>query len=371
MNHPWIANRTRSFDSSGIRKVFDLATQMKDPINLSIGQPDFEVPEEVRAACIEAIESGNNCYALTQGMPVLREKIQAKIDQQYGHSDRKLFVSSGTSGGLVLALLALVNPGDEVIFFDPYFVMYQPLVELVGGVPIPIDTYPDFRIDLQRVADAVTARTKMIIMNSPANPTGVTCSQEEIKGLAQLAAERNIAILSDEIYSHFSYDTPFESPALYNEQAIVIDGFSKSHAMTGWRVGYVHGPETLIDEMAKLQQYSFVCAPQPAQWASAVALDIDVTEHIQNYRRKRDLLVNGISDLYEIVPPGGAFYAFPRTPWGTGTEFVTQAIENNLLIIPGNIFSQHDTHFRISYAAEDSTIERGVEVLRRLAKKHP
>jgi aspartate aminotransferase/aminotransferase len=211
----------------------------------------------------------------------------------------------------------------------------------------------------------------MIIMNSPANPTGVTCSQEEIKGLAQLAAERNIAILSDEIYSHFSYDTPFESPALYNEQAIVIDGFSKSHAMTGWRVGYVHGPETLIDEMAKLQQYSFVCAPQPAQWASAVALDIDVTEHIQNYRRKRDLLVNGISDLYEIVPPGGAFYAFPRTPWGTGTEFVTQAIENNLLIIPGNIFSQHDTHFRISYAAEDSTIERGVEVLRRLAKKHP
>ena len=371
MNHPWIANRTRSFDSSGIRKVFDLATQMKDPINLSIGQPDFEVPEEVRAACIEAIESGKNGYALTQGMPVLREKIQAKIDQQYGHSDRKLFVSSGTSGGLVLALLALVNPGDEVIFFDPYFVMYQPLVELVGGVPIPIDTYPDFRIDLQRVADAVTTRTKMIIMNSPANPTGVTCSQEEIKGLAQLAAERNIAILSDEIYSHFSYDTPFESPALYDEQAIVIDGFSKSHAMTVWRVGYVHGPETLIDEMAKLQQYSFVCAPQPAQWASAVALDIDVTEHIQNYRRKRDLLVNGISDLYEIVPPGGAFYAFPRTPWGTGTEFVTQAIENNLLIIPGNIFSRHDTHFRISYAAEDSTIERGVEVLRRLAKKHP
>ncbi len=368
MSHPWIADRTRSFDSSGIRKVFNLAARMKDPINLSIGQPDFDVPQEVRRACIDAIESGKNGYALTQGMPVLREKLQKRIDDEYGHADRSVFVSSGTSGGLVLALLSIVNPGDEVIVFDPFFVMYQPLVELVGGVPVMIDTYPDFRIDVGRVARAVTERTKLILLNSPANPTGVVTRANEIRELAELAAERDVALLSDEIYRQFCYDEPFVSPAAYNERTIVIDGFSKSHAMTGWRLGFAHGPTEVIDTMVKLQQYTFVCAPQPAQWAGAVAMDVEVTAHIGDYRRKRDMVFDGLSDLYEIVKPAGAFYAFPQCPWGTGTEFVTRAIENDLLIIPGNIFSRRDTHFRISYAADDAVLERGIEVLRRMAR---
>ena len=172
MLHPWIAQRTTTFDSSGIRKVFDLAAQMKDPINLSIGQPDFDVPEPVRLACIDAIQSRKNGYTLTQGMPVLREKLQRQVDAEFGHADRKVFVSSGTSGGLVLTMLSLVNPGDEVIIFDPFFVMYQPLVSLVGGTSVLIDTYPDFRIDLNRVAEAITPKTKLILLNSPANPTG-------------------------------------------------------------------------------------------------------------------------------------------------------------------------------------------------------
>ena len=151
MKHPWIADRTRAFDSSGIRKVFDLAAQMKDPINLSIGQPDFDVPKPVRDACIDAIRSGRNGYALTQGMPVLRDKLQQQVDDRYGHEDRQVFVASGTSGGLLLAMLSLVNPGDEVIVFDPFFVMYEPLVTLVGGRVVSIDTYPDFKIDLNRV----------------------------------------------------------------------------------------------------------------------------------------------------------------------------------------------------------------------------
>jgi aspartate/methionine/tyrosine aminotransferase len=215
----------------------------------------------VREACIQAIRSGKNSYSLTQGAPCLREKLQAQIDAEYGHADRKVFVSSGTSGGLVLAMLSLVNPGDEVIIFDPYFVMYEPLVSLVGGRAVLIDTYPDFRIDLQRVADAVTPRTKLILLNSPANPTGVTATHDEIRGLADLAAQRNIALLSDEIYRAFLYDGPFDSPARYNEQTIVIDGFSKSHAMTGWRVGFAHGPSAVIDTMVKLQQYSFRVRP--------------------------------------------------------------------------------------------------------------
>lgn len=368
MPHPWIADRTASFDSSGIRKVFDLAAQMKDPINFSIGQPDFDVPEPVRKACIEAIQSRKNGYALTQGMPVLRDKLQAQVDAQYGTGQRKVFVSSGTSGGLVLTMWSLVNPGDEVIIFDPFFVMYEALVKLVGGVPVWIDTYPDFRIDVDRVREAITPRTKMILLNSPANPTGVTATREEISGLAQLAREKNIALVSDEIYSHFCFDEPFVSPAQFNDQTIVIDGFSKSHAMTGWRLGFAHGPPELIDTMVKLQQYSFVCAPQPVQWAGAVAMDVDVSDYVAAYRRKRDLLVEGLSDCYEVVKPGGAFYIFPKAPRGSGTDFVRQAIDNNLLIIPGNIFSRRDTHFRIAYAADDRIIQRGIEVLRKMAK---
>ncbi|MCA9147590.1 MAG: aminotransferase class I/II-fold pyridoxal phosphate-dependent enzyme, partial [Planctomycetales bacterium] len=180
---------------------------------------------------------GKNAYALTQGMPVLREKLQSQVDAEYGHPDRKLFVSSGTSGGLSLAMWSLINPGDEVIIFDPYFVMYPSLTKLVGGVPVLIDTYPDFRIDIEKVRNAISPRTKMILLNSPANPTGVVAQEEEVRALAELCAERNIVLLSDEIYRSFCYDEPFVSPARLNDKVIVIDGFSKSHAMTGWRLG--------------------------------------------------------------------------------------------------------------------------------------
>ena len=361
-----IAARMAHFDSSGIRKVFDMASQMRNPINLSIGQPDFEVPLEVKRAAIEAIESNKNGYALSQGMPVLREKLQQRVDTEYQHADRQVFVTSGTSGGLVLALLALVNPGDEVIVFDPYFVMYPALVELAGGVCIKVGTYPSFHLDLDRLRAVITPRTKLILFNSPSNPTGVVATEAEIRELANMAAERGIALVSDEIYRAFCHE-PFVSPARFNPETLVIDGFSKTYGVTGWRLGFAHGPRAVIDAMLKLQQYTFVCAPQPAQWAGAVALDVDMSSHITDYRRKRDRLLSGLGDLYEIVTPGGAFYAFPKAPWGTGGEFVAEAIRHELLIIPGGIFSTRDTHFRISYAASDATIDRGVEVLRQLA----
>ncbi len=206
----------------------------------------------------------------------MRERLKADIDHRYGHEDRDVFISSGTSGGLVLTMLSLVNPGDEVIVFDPYFVMYPPLIKLAGGTPVFINTYPDFRLDLARVEAAITPRTKLILFNSPGNPTGVTGSLDEVRGLAELAGRRGIALLSDEIYSQFAYDGQLLTPADYNPQTLVIDGFSKSHAMTGWRVGWVHGPREVIQTMIKLQQFSFVCAPQPAQWAGLAAMDIDM-----------------------------------------------------------------------------------------------
>lgn len=366
----WLADRTRLFDSSGIRKVFDLAAKLKDPINLSIGQPNFDVPAPVRQAAIDAIQSGKNGYSLTQGLPLLREKIHARVQQEFGHDDRETFVTSGTSGGLMLALMVLLNPGEEVIVFDPCFVMYDALSAITGAKVVHVDVYPDFQIDLNRVEAAITPRTKAIIFNSPANPTGAVANEDTVRGLAELAARRNIVLISDEIYRAFCYDGPFVSPAKYNPQTLVIDGFSKMYGMPGWRLGFAHGPSAIIHEMIKLQQYSFVCAPHPLQWAGAVALDVDMSEQIAAYRRKRDMIVAGLADDYELQRPGGAFYAFPKAPWGTGTEFVTQAIEQHqLLVIPGGVFSRRDTHFRISYAADDRVIERGIDALRKLARQ--
>lgn len=364
----WISERSKGFDSSGIRKMFDLAAKLKNPINLSIGQPDFDVPEEVRAALVDAVQSGKNGYSQTQGMPVLREKLQAEVDQEFGHDDRQVFVASGTSGGLFLSVLSMVNPGDEVIYFDPYFVMYPAMLEMAGGKGVPVDIGPDFKIDVEKLEAAITDKTKMIILNSPSNPTGVCYSEQEIKAVAELADKKGIALVSDEIYSTFVYDQPHVSPAKFNPNTIVIDGFSKTYAMTGLRVGYVHAPRHLLQTMLKIQQYTFVCAPQPAQWAGAVAVDFDMTPYVARYREKRDRFIDGIKDHYEIVQPGGAFYIFPKLPWGTGQEFVEKAIENNMMVIPGSIFSDHDTHFRISYAADEAVLDRGIETLCRLAE---
>jgi aspartate aminotransferase/aminotransferase len=366
--HPWIAERTTTFDASGIRKVFDLAAKLKDPINLSIGQPDFDVPTEVQDAAVEAIRSGKNAYSPTQGIGPLREAIKQEVDSKYGHPDREVFVSSGTSGGLMLAMLSMVNPGDEVIYLDPFFVMYPALLKMCGGVAVPVDAYPDFQLDPDKIANAITPRTKMILVNSPANPTGVTATAEQLEAVAKLAAEKNIALLSDEIYSRCMYDEPFVSPAEFNPETIVIDGFSKSHAMTGWRVGFVHGPSEIISTMLKIQQYSFVCAPQPAQWGALRAMDVSLSGHLEDYRRKRDLICEGLAERFEFTTPGGAFYLFPKAPGGQGGEaFVHRAIERGLLVIPGKIFSARDTHFRVSFAAANETIEKGVRLLNELA----
>ncbi|HKI31082.1 MAG TPA: aminotransferase class I/II-fold pyridoxal phosphate-dependent enzyme [Gemmataceae bacterium] len=365
----WIADRMSHIESSGIRKVFELARSLKDPVNLSIGQPHFDVPEPVKAAAKDAIDRGLNAYTVTQGIPELRARIADDLRRQYGHADREVFITSGTSGGIVLALMCTVNPGDEVIVFDPYFVMYPHLIHLAGGTPKYVSTYPDFRIDVDRVRAAVTPRTKAILVNSPANPTGATADAGHLRDLARLAREKNVLLISDEIYRTFCYDEPFASPAVYNEDVLVIDGFSKSHGMTGWRLGFAHGPGRLIQEMIKLQQFTFVCAPSVVQWAGVTAWDTDVSGHVADYRRKRDRIVAGLKDRFEMVKPGGAFYVFPKAPWGSGSEFVAEAIRNSLLVIPGNVFSRQDTHFRISYAAEDRTIDRGIEILNRLARR--
>jgi len=365
----WIADRMRSIEMSGIRKMFELASSLKDPVNLSIGQPDFDVPQPIKAAAHAAIDQGFNGYTPTQGIAELREKLLADVQRLYPHADRELFATSGTSGGLVLALMTTVNPGDEVIVFDPYFVSYPHLVTLAGGTTVFVDTYPHGRIDIDRVKAALTPRTKAILFNSPANPTGVVYPQETVRDLARLADQRGILLISDEIYRAFCHDGPFHSPAEFNDSVLVVDGFSKTYGMTGWRLGFLHGPKKLVAEMIKLQQFTFVCAPSMVQHAALAASDHDTAAVVAKYQRKRDRVRDGLRDRFELFPPSGAFYVFAKAPWGTGTEFVAEAIQRNLLIIPGNVFSRRDTHFRVSYAAPERTIDQGVGILCQLARK--
>ncbi|MBV8381855.1 MAG: aminotransferase class I/II-fold pyridoxal phosphate-dependent enzyme, partial [Planctomycetaceae bacterium] len=206
MNDAWIADRMRLIEASGIRTAFDMSKTMKDPINLSIGLPDFDVVETVKAAAIEAIRVGHNAYTVTQGIPELRGKLQAAVDAEFRHADRQVLITSGTSGGLLLGLCCAVNPGDEVIIFDPYFVMYGNLVALAGGTTVLVETYPDFRINPARVAAAMTPRTKCVVVNSPANPTGAVASADEVRRLAELCRERGVLLISDEVYRAFCYD---------------------------------------------------------------------------------------------------------------------------------------------------------------------
>jgi aspartate/methionine/tyrosine aminotransferase len=365
----WIAERMNHIESSGIRKIFELAGTLKNPINLSIGQPDFDVPELIKSAAHAAIDRGANGYTITQGIGNLRTKIQDDIRKQFGHADREVTINSGTTGALMLALMCSINPGDEVIMFDPYFVIYPQLTSLAGGKPVFIDTYPDCLIDVSRVAAAITSRTKAIIVNSPANPTGVVHGGETLRDLARLADKHGLLLISDEIYRAFTYDQSFVSAAAFSQNVLVIDGFSKTYGMTGWRLSYAHGPSQLISEMNKLQQFTFVCAPSIVQHAGIAAWDYDYSEFTRIYRQKRDRIRDGLKAKFEIVDPAGSFYLFVKTPWGSGTEFVTEAIRNNLLIIPGNVFSRRDTHFRISYAASDEMIDRGIEMLNRLAAR--
>jgi len=364
-----VARRAAAFDSSGIRKAFDLAARLADPINLSIGQPDFAMPEAARAAAKAAIDAGRNGYTPTQGIGPLRERLEARARDETGQAGRRLLVTSGTSGGLVLALMALVDPGDEVIVFEPAFVMYRPLVEFLGGRVVAIDTAPEFTVDLDRVATAITPRTKVILLNTPANPTGVVASADTVRDLAALADRHGVTIVSDELYRTLCYDAPFASPALHSERVVVLDGFSKSHAMTGWRVGWMHGPAEVIDACAMIQQYTFVCAPQVGQWAAVEALECPMDLPLAECRRKRDKLVAGLRDHYDFQVPGGAFYLYPRAPGGSGKAFAERAVaEERLIVVPGTVFGSADTHFRIAYTTDDATLDRGIEALLRLAR---
>ncbi|MSR17937.1 MAG: aminotransferase class I/II-fold pyridoxal phosphate-dependent enzyme [Phycisphaerales bacterium] len=375
-----VCDRARSIDASGIRRVFDLAAKMHNPINLSIGQPDFPVPDELKRAAVEAILSDRNGYSVTQGVHELRTAIERHLRSDVGWevgSDMGVIVTSGTSGALLLAAMSVVGAGDEVIVPDPWFVAYPPLVQMCGGTVVACDTYPDFRLTAARVEPLLRPRTKMVIACSPSNPCGTVMTQSELSELAELCASRGVLLLSDEIYNGFVYagsreDGRAPSPARTHRDLLLVRGFGKNYGCTGWRLGFAAGPRQLIEQMAKFQQYSFVCAPTPLQSAVAGVFDLDLSSLVTKFEGRRRMVMDRMSKVTKCVEPQGAFYAFVEVPTHLGqtaTQFVERAIAERVLVIPGSVFSSRDTHFRLSFAAPDAKLEEGLDILFRLMQK--
>lgn len=362
----WLADRVKVIESSGIRRVFDLGATLANPINFSIGQLDFPVPDAIREAAKRAIDDGANRYTPTQGIAPLRQAVAHKLERVNGLrvAVDDVLITAGSSGGIFLAFAAILNPGDEIIIPDPYFVMYPQLAAFFGATPIFVDTYPDFQLDPDQVRRAITRRTKAILINSPNNPTGAVYPEETLRQIAALAEAHGLLILSDEVYESFVYDgvRHFSVGSVY-PPTITLNAFSKSHALTGWRIGYATGPHHLIEKMKELQQYSFVCAPSFAQVAVLTALEIEPVEQIRAYQQRRDLIYEGLRERFPVVKPQGAFYIMPRVSGEDATAFVEEAIRHNVLLIPGQIFSNRRTHARISYAVPEETIREGVRIL--------
>ena len=361
-----ISDRLRNIKPSGVRRIFDLARHMKNPINLSIGEPDFDIPEPLKEEGIEWIRRGFNKYTPTQGIPELTEKIVSHLKKKGVHFE-EVMVTAGVTGGLLLTSLALINPGDEVIIPDPYFVMFEYQVLLMGGIPIFVDTYPDFRLREEEFAKKISKKTKFIIINSPNNPTGAIYPIDDLMMVVRIARERDLLVLSDDIYDNFVFDAP-SCPCIGQlyEKTLTLGGFSKSWAMTGWRLGYAAGPREIIQQMITLQQYTFSSVNSFAQKAAVKALDYNVEDYIQGYKRKREIIYEGLKEKFRVQKPQGAFYIFPEVPGGNGEAFVERAIHENLFIIPGSVFSKRNTHVRISFAASDETLLKGIEVLNRI-----
>ena len=386
-----LSDRTKSLSVSGIRRVFELGATLKNPIDLSIGQPDFPVPDALKRAAIEAIEQDRNAYSLTSGVLPLRRRCAEHLVDDIGwpnaderHDEVMISVTTGTSGALFLMNMVLLDrPEDEIIIPDPYFVAYEPMARFAGGRAVRCETYPDFRMTAERIEPLITQRTKAVLLNSPGNPTGVVLTQQECRDVLALCRDKGVLLVSDEIYDEFTFDdarerypsgmkcpSPCREPGSHRD-VLLIRGFGKTYGCTGWRLGYIAGPPAVVGEIAKLSQLSYVCAPTPFQHACVVSFDVDVSEQIAEYATRRQLVLDALGGVTDVPIPGGAFYVFIKIPERlglTGQQFFERCVERNLLLIPGAAFSARDTHVRISLAAPRERLQRGLDIVAELMR---
>ena len=365
-----LSKRIQKIESSGIRKVFDLAAKNKGKyVNFSIGQPHFDAPKKLKISAQKAISDNCNSYTPTKGILKLREEISKNLREtrKIKTNPDNIIVTAGTSGAIFLLFSSIFDPGEEVILPDPYFVMYQQVLNFLGVKIKYLDTYPDFHINPEKLEKLISPKTKAIILNSSNNPTGAVYTKKEIEKVIKIAKKNDLLIISDEIYDAYDYDRNFFSPASIYEKTIILSGFSKSHSITGWRIGYAYGPSKIIEAMNKLQQYTFVCAPSFSQYAMLGNIESIPKKEIANYKKKRNFVYENLKDLYKINIPEGAFYAFIKIPKDQ-KNFIEKLLKNNLLVVPGEVFSQKKGYFRISFAVLDEELKKGIEILKKAVK---
>ncbi len=372
-----IARRVNELAPSGIRAFFDLVLGMKDVISLGVGEPDFVTPWHVREAAIHSLEQGYTSYTSNKGMKELRQQIAVFLKSRHGLSydaEEEILITVGVSEALDLVMRAILNPGEKILIPDPYYVAYGPVVELAGGVPVflPTDLKGQFKITPAQVESAMTKGVKGVLINYPCNPTGASYTKKELEALARVFKKHDLIVLSDEIYDELTYDfehTAFPTlPDMY-ERTVYLNGFSKAHAMTGFRIGYACGPRDIIGGMTKIHQYTMLCVPITGQIAAVEALKSggmkDVAAMKKEYHRRRDFMVESLNAIgLECHKPQGAFYVFPsvKSTKESSMDFAKNLLQQQkVALVPGVAFGKScPGHVRISYASSYDNLKEAV-----------
>jgi aminotransferase len=384
--HSLISQRVNHISPSGIRKFFDLIVSMEGVISLGVGEPDFATPWHICEAAIYSLEKGYTMYTSNLGMPELRRELSRYLRESYNlvyDADKELLITVGVSEALDLAMRAILNPGDEVIMPDPCYVSYDSCVVLAGGSPIMVPTNQEnnFEISAADIEARVNNKTKAILIGYPANPTGAVMSREKLAQIAKVARRHRLLVISDEIYAKLVYGvehTCFATLPEMKEDTILLGGFSKAYAMTGWRIGYAAANEEIINSMNKIHQYTMLCAPIMGQIAAIEALragETNATEMVEEYNRRRRVIVKGLNDIgLACFEPRGAFYAFPSisVTGMTSDEFAERLlVEEKVAVVPGTAFGKcGEGYVRCCYATSLADIEEALSRMKRFVSKH-
>jgi aminotransferase len=382
----YLSKQVEQLKPSGIRRFFDLAAGMEGVISLGVGEPDFVTPWSICEASISSLERGYTAYTANAGLLELRQEIASYLYNEFHltyEASSEVIVTVGGSQALDVAMRAILDPGDEVIIPEPTFVSYAPLVSLAGGHAVPLETTvkTEFKLEAEELERMITPNTKALLLCSPNNPTGSLLSKEELEKIAAIVKKHDVLVISDEIYAELTYDGVHCSIASLEgmrERTILVSGFSKGFAMTGWRLGYICAPKTLAQAMLKIHQYAMMCAPTMAQYGAIEALQNgreDVEHMKRSYRRRRNYMVKSLNEIgLDCHMPGGAFYVFPSVA-GTGMtseEFAEKLLlEERVAVVPGNVFGKGgEGHIRCSYASSMDVLQEAVTRMQRFLTRH-
>jgi aminotransferase len=382
----FLSRRMAQIPVSGIRRFFDIINIMDDVISLGVGEPDFVTPEHICQAGVDSLQQGFTSYSSNAGVIELRRLIADKQQELYGtvyDPETEIVVTVGASEAILDAMIAVLDPGDEVIIPQPCFVSYVPAVLFAGGVPVTVDTRYEnqFAVTAQEIESKITSRTKVLFLSYPSNPTGAVVPRDEMVRIAQLAQRHDLLVLSDEIYDRLVYGVEHVCvaglPGMW-ERTLHIGGFSKSYAMTGWRIGFIAGPSAIMSAVAKVHQYAIMCAPTMAQHAAMVALENgepDVQRMVAEYNRRRQMVVKGLNGMgLPTFEPRGAFYCFPKISavGMSDQEFAERLLqEERVAVVPGSVFGPTgEGHVRICYAASMEDLEEALVRIGRFVEKH-